>query len=197
VITSDRRAGDPLATILDRIAGRGISVQPWLSTVQGQGSGDGDPPRPTLYLVEPGAPPPPTWGEVEDWVRLPLDLDELQARADRLHERAWVAGAVATEVDDDGILRVDRHLVILSPLEARLVRLLLARRGEVVGRDEAEASMWPDGPPDDQRAMDNRVKHLRRRLADLPLRIWTVRGRGYLIDWDADAAAARGRPPLR
>lgn len=135
-----------------------------------------------LYLVESHQEPPRSWGELEDWVRLPGDPDEVYERGDRLMVRAAQRGASWTYVDDDDILRVGTDLVPLSPLEAQLVRVLLARIDEVVHRAELEAALWPDGAPADTRALDNRLTRLRRRLGPLPMEIHTVRGRGFLLE---------------
>lgn len=173
------------APALARLQADGLRVEPW-DDGAGDQPGSSRPPSPsgpTLYLVRPEANPPPCHDELEDWIRLPIDVDELRLRAGRLMARAQLLGAVPIDLDADGILRVGAHLVILSPLEARLVRLLLARRGELVTREQAVEAMWPDGPPADPRALDNRVKNLRARISDVPIRLSTVRARGLLLEW--------------
>jgi DNA-binding response OmpR family regulator len=120
-------------------------------------------------------------------VRLPADGEEVHARIDRLLERALLLGAVPTYVDDDGVLHVGGNRTILSRLEGCLLRLLLDARGAMVSRADAVAALWPEGPPSDPRALDNRLKNLRQRLAHLPLQIHTVRGRGLMVEWDAAA----------
>jgi hypothetical protein len=186
MLTTARLASDPVASALARIAARGVTVEPWLT--DGQSDTAVAPHRPVLYLVDPSAPPPVRWGELEDWVRLPVDPEDLYVRADRLLRRAAVVGAVPIEVDADDVLHVGDHRTILSQLEARLLRLLLVRRGEMVSREEATAALWEGDPPDDPRAVDNRLKNLRQRLHGLPLGIRTVRGRGFVLEWDGAAA---------
>lgn len=137
--------------------------------------------HPVLYLVDPGC-PPPACGELEDWIRYPLDRDELVARSNRLVERGRERGANLVHLDDDDVLRVGDRLAILSRQEARLVRALLGACGHVVVRDELVLAVWPDGAPTDPRALDNRLRSVRERLAGLPLRIHTVRGRGLLLE---------------
>lgn len=176
-------AGDPAQLALHRIAARGVSVQPWLGHSHAD---DGPLTCPVLYLVAADDRAPARWGDLEDWVRLPVESDELHARADRLVSRAALVGAVPMEVDDD-VLRVGDSLVILSPLEGRLLCLLLTRRGESVSREAATAALWPDEPPADTRALDNRLKTLRQRISDLPLRIHTLRGRGLMLSWEPAA----------
>lgn len=138
--------------------------------------------RPVLHLLEPGVRAPDRWGELEDWVRLPADPHELYDRADRLLRRAEARNAARMEVDADDIFRVGPHLVTLSPMEAQIVRLLLAEERRVVARERIEDELWgSDGPPD-HRALDNRVKRVRNRLAGLPVRIHTVRAKGYVLE---------------
>lgn len=172
-------APDPIARTLSWITTRGVETRPWTSA--DTPALDAPPDHPILYLVEPDA-PPPYCGELEDWIREPLELNELTARTDRLVARAAQVGAHFTRVDDDDILRVGDDMVPLSEQEARLLRLLIADMGTLVVREELTATVWPDGTPSDPRALDNRVKTLRKRIEHLPLQIHTVRGRGLLLE---------------
>jgi hypothetical protein len=139
--------------------------------------------RPRLLVVEPGAAPPTSADLLEDWVRSPADPDELAIRRATLADRARRRrpAPVAT-LDDDGILRFAGAWLALPPLEVRLLAPLLARAGGVVRRGDLVRAAWPDGPPGDPRALDVRVKVLRRRLAPLGLGVHTVAQRGYLLE---------------
>lgn len=86
-------------------------------------------------------------------------------------------------LDDDDILRRGDQWVALSPIEARLARAFLAHPGRLLGRSTLGRAGWPDGVPND-RSVDSRIKTLRRRVDELGLRIYTIRGRGYLADLD-------------
>jgi DNA-binding response OmpR family regulator len=86
-------------------------------------------------------------------------------------------------VDGDGILWRADQWVALSPIEARLARAFLEHPGRLLGRATLGRAGWPDGVPND-RAVDSRIKTLRRRVTPLGLRISTVRGRGYLAEVD-------------
>lgn len=170
-----RPATDPVAVAMSWTASRGIDIRRWPQ--------DGRPiasEHPVLYLLAPGA-EPPRCGLLEDWLRLPIELDELHARADRLLARAATTGAALIRVDD-GALHVGDSIVILSEQEERLVRVLIERQGQLVPRGELQRAVWPDGAPADPRALDNRVKTLRARLRGLPLRIHTIRGQGLLLE---------------
>ena len=178
MLTITRPTTDPFADALTWISSRGIEVVHCTSDRFTPISSDG----PVLYLIDRDAPPPATWGELEDWVRLPADPGELYHRADRLISRANGGTTGAIRVDQDDVLRSGSQLVPLTPVEARLVEVLLDNVGELVPRDALEAWLWPDGLPPDGRALDNRIKRLRHRLDGLPLHIHTVRGRGFLLE---------------
>jgi len=160
-----------------------VAVRAWPSAVAR--AADETLAHPVLYLVDAHA-EPPRCSTLEDWVRAPIDVDELYARADRLVARFTELTERLTVVDDSDTLRVGDAIVILSPQEGRLMRLLIDQMGEIVRRDELMATVWPDGPPADPRALDNRVKSLRLRLGPVPLRIHTVRGRGLLLERTAE-----------
>ena len=170
-------SGDPVARALSWIATRGVELRTWSI-----GSVSSEPvDHPVLYLVDADA-EPPRCRECEDWIRLPLDPADLTARADRLIAWSREAGAVYTRVDEDDVLRVGDEMAVLSHLEARLMRTLIDAMGMLVRRADLIAAVWPDGPPSDPRALDNRVKSLRARLDGLPLRIHTIHSRGLILE---------------
>lgn len=171
-------ASDPVAIALSWISSRGVEMRPSTSAVAlGRAAAD----HPVLHLLDPGVEPPPC-SELEDWIRVPIDLDELHSRANRLLARARHMGASLVRVDEAGTLRVGDRIIVLSLQEASLMAVLIEHLGEVVLRDDITEAIWPDGPPHDPRALDNRVKTLRQRIRGVPLRIHTVRGRGLLLE---------------
>ena len=77
--------------------------------------------------------PPEDWDELEDWIRLPLDPDELRPAPARCRHRARrVARPV---VDDGGLLRVGDQWVDLAVGRA-VAEVLVGRFGEVVPAEE-------------------------------------------------------------
>ena len=148
---------------------------------------------PRLLLVGAGEEPPLDDDELEDWIRLPLDPDELAVRSDTLVERARHVAPRATGLvlDGDDVLRRDGRWVALPPLEARVFAQLLARPGEVVRRAALTDAGWPTGLPVDERAIDGVVKRLRRRVAPLGVQVHTVPGAGFLLDH-----VEMGTPPV-
>jgi hypothetical protein len=136
--------------------------------------------RPRLLLVDPDVPAPRVTDVLEDWVRLPANDEDVQARVATLAARSESAGSRRPGLDADGVLRYDGELVPLPPLEARLASVLLERFASVVSRDGLGRAGWPDGPPG-RNALDVHMVRLRRRVQPLGLTIRTVRGRGYLL----------------
>jgi hypothetical protein len=151
---------------------------------------------PRLLLVDRDQPPPPHADELEDWVRFPLDPDELAVRTSTLADRARDVPPrpLALDLDADGVLHVDGRWVALPLLEARLLAQLLEHPGEVVRRRRLLGATWPTATPADDRAVDGLVRRLRRRIGPLGVRIHTVTGLGYLLDHAAaDDAESVGR----
>ena len=139
---------------------------------------------PRLLLIAAGDAPPLDDDELEDWIRLPLDPDELAIRSSTLAERARHVAPRATGLvlDADDVLHREGLWVALPPIEARLFALLLEHSGEAVHRSVLIDAGWPAGAPADERAVDGVVKRLRRRVAPLGVQIHTVARTGFLLD---------------
>ena len=134
---------------------------------------------PRLVVVDGDVAPPSPPDDLEDWVRLPADQSDVRLRVDTLAERA--RNRRFPVLTAEGVLRHRGVAVPLSPVEARLVDVLLQRFGAVVSRPDLMAGVWPGEPPP-RNALDVQISRLRRRLADVGLTVTTVRGRGYLLD---------------
>ncbi|MCX7620104.1 MAG: winged helix-turn-helix domain-containing protein [Acidimicrobiales bacterium] len=141
--------------------------------------------QPRLLVVDPDATPPASSDCLEDWIRAPASEVDLQARIEGLRRRhRHHRISVRTErpaLDTDGVLRFDGRWVSLPPVEARLMRALVARFGAVVSREHLTRAGWPDGSPG-RNALDVHVLRLRRRIEPIGLVIKTVRSRGYLLE---------------
>ncbi len=139
---------------------------------------------PRLLIIDATEVPPLAIDELEDWIRLPLDPDELAIRSATLVQRARevVPRSISLLLDADGVLHVRDRWVGLAPLESRVLALLLERPGELLHRPELVRAAWPDTVPADERAIDGVVKRLRRRVAPLGVRIHTVTGQGFLLE---------------
>jgi DNA-binding response OmpR family regulator len=134
-----------------------------------------------LLLVAPEAPAPVVADFLEDWIRLPADDRDLQARIDGLTLRSQHRRPSVPGLDEDGLLRVGEAWVALPPIEARLAAVLLDRLGAVVGREALLRAGWPQGAPN-RNVLDVHILRLRRRLENVELSIRTVRSRGYLLE---------------
>jgi two-component system OmpR family response regulator len=141
---------------------------------------------PRLLMVEGPVSPPSCVDALEDWVRVPADRADLQARRAMLLARA---GCATPTVDTDGILRVDGRCLALPPAEAPMARALAASYRRLVHRQELIDLVWPGTGLPRRNALDLRVLRLRRRIAPLGLIIRTVWGRGYLMDADGGDTA--------
>lgn len=145
--------------------------------------------RPRLLLVDAAAPAPSCDDALEDWVRLPVDDDDLAARLATLRRRAGSTPAARPVIDDDGVVRFASRWVALPPVEARIMAALVERCGAVVQRDQLAAAGWPGGAPG-RNALDVHVLRLRRRVAPVGLAIRTIRSRGYLLEPASNAVVA-------
>ena len=178
---ADRAPVDPLAALAPELiwlAERGLAIRRPGST--GAPTAAGSVRGPILHVL--GADEaPPACGPLEDWVRVPVGRDDLLARAERLLARALPPAPIEVAVAD-GVVRSGGCIVVLAPQEARLLDALVSAPGQLVGREALVDAVWPEGPPQDPRALDNRIKALRHRLVGLPIRLHTVRGRGVLVE---------------
>jgi DNA-binding response OmpR family regulator len=144
---------------------------------------------PRLLLVDSAHEPPNPLGLGEDWVRLPANDEQLIHKAEHLLSRIAEYASVMPTIDADRTLRRAEASVALSPSEAKIIGVLLGHSGSVVGRDELEQLLWPDGNAPGQRSLDYVVQRLRRRIADLNICINTSRGRGFVIYIDSQGGA--------
>lgn len=133
--------------------------------------------------MEAEAPAPVISDPMEDWIRLPATDGDLEARLNGLRLRTTTIEVIdEPTIDADGIFRLGPRWVAVPPIEARLIRALLARVGAVVSRDALLRAGWPDGHPT-RNVLDVHILRLRRRLEDLDVAIRTVRSRGYVLEF--------------
>ncbi|HET6164823.1 MAG TPA: response regulator transcription factor [Planctomycetota bacterium] len=145
----------------------------------------------------------------DDYVTKPFSLAQLLARIEAVLRRARSAAvapgtaasssasSASTEnssVVELGSVRVDlaAHVVHrpdgdqeLTPIEADLLRYLLARRGRVLDRAELLKSMWGVERRHETRTLDNHVARLRKKIELDPARprfLTTVHGVGYRFE---------------
>jgi DNA-binding winged helix-turn-helix (wHTH) protein len=108
------------------------------------------------------------------------------------------AGVERLRLDDDARQVIVKDQVIdppLSPAQYRLLALLMASQGSVVGRDDIVRQVWPEALEEgvSEQAIDALVRRLRERLAEVDpghQYIITVRGHGFRFE-NAPAWPAR------
>lgn len=129
----------------------------------------------------------------DDYVVKPYALREVEARLKTITRRAQAHGQaqklnVADLCFDIGTYRVVRgeRRIELPPIPLKLLELLMRASPRVVTRQEMEAAVWGDHPPDSD-ALKAHLHVLRGavdKIAETPL-LRTVRGIGYQLADDA------------
>lgn len=72
------------------------------------------------------------------------------------------------------------RLAVLTPIECRLLCLLLSNAGRVIDRRLIVEAVWKDrAPGTSPAAVDKRIGTLRRKLEGWSTRVLTVSGQGY------------------
>ena len=130
-------------------------------------------------------------GGADDFVAKPFSTAELMARIHAVLRRAGkplpnqveIVGTITINRTSRRVSRRGREIV-LAPLEFSLLSFLMQRPGQVFTRAQLIDGVWPRGESAGDRAVDARLKRLRRALsrqgeADP---ILAVRGEGYAFD---------------
>lgn len=145
---------------------------------------------PRLLLVEASEPAPVPADDLEDWIRVPAPEADVRVRIEVLARRAREHAALVPRIGgDDRVVRYAGDAVALPPVELRLAEALVDRFGAVVSREALGKAGWEGGPPG-RNALDVHIMRLRRRLADVGLRVRTVRSRGYVLEPDRETTTA-------
>ncbi|CAN5695371.1 hypothetical protein BH10ACT1_BH10ACT1_35960 [soil metagenome] len=146
--------------------------------------------EPRLLLVAPADAPPLSWGDLEDWIRLPAPDHDVDARANALTRRSAphpiAHGAAALPVlDADRVLHLGGRSVRVGVAGARVLVRLLHDAGAVVSRAELVAAGWPHRRTGhdliDEDLVDREVAALRPLVAPLGVTLHTVGRLGHLV----------------
>ncbi|MEU2084757.1 winged helix-turn-helix domain-containing protein [Streptomyces albus] len=135
---------------------------------------------PRILVLEAGLEAPVCDDIYEDWVRAPVPSHDLRARADALAHR--YRRNRAPQLDENGVVRFAGRSVTLSPTQAELLSLLVARFGEVVPREALRFQPGNGEGPLSRNALDLHMMRLRQRIGVLGLTVRTVWGRGYVLE---------------
>lgn len=136
---------------------------------------------PRLLLIEPDADPPTSFDHLEDWIRLPVDERDLQARIRQLLARVD-GGAGTPRLDHYGRLTYRGTWVALSPIEVQLAGALIERFGEVVPKVLLQRRIWPEGLPRESATYRVHLSKLRQRVRPLGLEIRSVSRHGAVME---------------
>ncbi len=127
----------------------------------------------------------------DDYVTKPFSYKELVARIRNLLARSWPQGELLDStvvVDEQLTIELAEHLARtpageqrLTPMEARLLYLLIRNRGQILPNELILDRLWPDGSGATNSLWEY-VRRLREKLgdsADAPRYIESVRSIGY------------------
>ena len=132
----------------------------------------------------------------DDYVKKPFSTAELGARIAAILRRTneeKTAGQL-----NDGDLAIDLENstatlrgaeISLSPMEFRLLEVLVERAGKMVTRENLLSCIW-NSQLCDTRTIDVHVSRLRKKLDDGKFPALTIqpqRGRGYRLRWEAES----------
>lgn len=122
----------------------------------------------------------------DDYLAKPFDLDELEARVRALARRGGTdtsspgLGGLQLDAQSGAVLR-DGLPMELTQREAAMLRALLARPGQAMAKERLLALVFPGDAEVQPEAVEVVAYRLRKKLADSPVQLVTLRGLGYLL----------------
>jgi DNA-binding response OmpR family regulator len=130
----------------------------------------------------------------DDYITKPFSRRELQSRVKAALRRGAMSGPQASDVYEFGGLKIDfgrcevwkgGRPVEVTALELKVLRALLARRGQVVTMDQLNEAVWGKDVFITNRVVYTHMNNLRKKIEtdpQNPRHLVTVRGVGYRFD---------------
>lgn len=126
----------------------------------------------------------------DDFLTKPCHPDRLTARAGKLLQiydkqlRALLrAGSLSLDTDTYKLVAGDRFL-ILAETEGRIMKLLMERYPNMVGKAELFSAIWGTEEYIDENILQVNISRLRKNLAEIGLdeAVRNIRGKGYILE---------------
>ncbi|ARP97141.1 response regulator [Bordetella genomosp. 13] len=133
----------------------------------------------------------------DDFLPKPFVLEEVEARLTALirrsrgrdHPRLSLGNLVLDTASQR--FAVGGHPLALSPREHAVLRVLIQRSGEPVGKQQILDRIQPDDSEVNLEAVEVLVHRLRKKLAGTGVQIVTLRGMGYSLETVIEDSAGR------
>lgn len=129
----------------------------------------------------------------DDYVTKPFSLPILYAKAKALTERVQKkaslleAGGLKVDVGRRQMLR-DGNLLSLPPKEYEILLFFLKNPGRTFSREQLLVCFWGYDFDGNERVVDNHIKKLRKAIGSCGCAVRTVRGFGYRMEMEGQAA---------
>jgi len=127
----------------------------------------------------------------DDYLPKPFALAELRARVTALgrrgpvrRDRTVAIGPLLVEIEARRA-SVRGTTLLLTAKELGILEVLATRRGRVVARDELVEAVWGELTASALGSLEVLVARIRRKLGVAAPALRTVRGLGYVLDWEA------------
>jgi two-component system alkaline phosphatase synthesis response regulator PhoP len=128
----------------------------------------------------------------DDYITKPFSPRELRARIKAVTrrfvstapDRTWTFGDIEVDLGRAEVRRAG-VVVDVTAIEIKLLAAFIARRGKILRRDQLLDAVWGSGVHVTDRAVDQHVMNLRRKIEADPARpalLRSVRGLGYRFD---------------
>lgn len=126
----------------------------------------------------------------DDFLAKPFDLTELEARLIALIRRArgsdhprFACGPLSYDSASKQFT-LEHEVLVMTPREHGVLRTLIQRSGEPLSKLEITERVFSDEEDVSPEAIEVLVHRLRKRLGNSPVQIKTLRGLGYVLEFN-------------